>query len=162
MRRRSFLATIGLSATASTAGCIDSALDGGERGIQLARFSVGNLDSDPHRFDLRVERDGETVHRSTHRVRGTSEDIIHGAVADCDWGTTPGTYEVFVRVDGGEWTAKPLSEVRDGWRDSVECATAHAEYYENGNLWIRLRDDCERFVPSAATGVCSPDDQTAE
>lgn len=64
-------------------------------------------------------------------------------------------YEVYARVDGGEWTSKLVADVKEGWRDSVKCATAHVEYHENGHLWLRLQDNCERFVPSASTGVCS-------
>lgn len=156
MRRRALLTAVGLSATVSTAGCLNR----GDQQVQLARFSAENFDSEIHQFDLCVDRDGETVHRSTHEIRGKGENRIYGAVADCDWGMAPGTYEVFARVDGGEWTSKPLTDVKEGWFDSVTCATAHVEYHENGHLWLRLQDNCERFVPSASAGVCSIEHET--
>lgn len=115
MRRRALLTAVGLSITASTAGCLNIILNRGDQQIQLARFSAGNFDSDTHQFDLRVDRDGETVHRSTHEIRGKGADRIYGAIADCDWGTTRGMYEVYARVDGGEWTSKLLpTSKKDG------------------------------------------------
>lgn len=154
MRRREFLAVAGLSATVSTAGCLDSVL-GRER--RLARVALSNADDDSHRFDLRVARDGETVHESTHEVRGASDDRIFSAVPDCDWGTTPGDYEVFARVDGGEWLSKAVSAGSDEWRDSVSCVSAQVRYGDS--LWIDFRDDCdELFAVSPET--CLADDGT--
>ncbi|CDK39975.1 uncharacterized protein BN903_83 [Halorubrum sp. AJ67] len=66
----------------------------------------------------------------------------------------------FARRDDAEWTSKPLSDVRDGWHDTVECATALVQCYEDG-MWIRVRDDCERHAPSRLRGVCS-NESTAE
>ncbi len=158
MRRRPLLTAVGLSATAATAGCLNR----GNQQVQLARFSAENFDSEIHQFDLRVDRDGETVHWSTHEIRGKGENRIYGAVADCDWETAPGTYEVFARVDAGEWTSKLLTDVKEGWLDSVKCATAHVECHDNGHLWLRLQDNCERFVPSRSTNVCSIEHETDE
>ena len=160
MRRRDLLTVAGLSATTSTVGGLDAVLDRQE--IRLARFSVDNFDTTSHRFDLRVDRDGETVHRSSFRIQGKGENRVYGEVADCDWGTTPGEYEVFARADGADWTSKSLDDVTEGWRETADCATAHAIYFENGNFWLRLQDDCERFVPTPSTGVCTIDDQTDE
>lgn len=159
MRRRALLAAVGLSTAVSTGGCLDTVF--GNDGIHLARFSATNHTADPVEFDLRVDRDGETVHRSSHRVRGMGDGRIHGAVADCDWASTAGEYEVFARADGSDWTSKPLEDVGDGWRDSVDCATALAEFYED-DVWLRVRADCDRHLPSASTGVCSVDRETDE
>lgn len=155
MRRRAFLAGAGLSVTGSTAGCLGAVPGIGQRELQLAWFGVSNYDPDPHRFDLRVERDGEVVHRSTHDIDGRTEDLVHGESVDCTWDATPGVYEVSVRVDAGAWVSKPLSDVSDGWRDSVTCATAHGWYEDD--LWIDLRENCERYW-SAEHDVCRSQD----
>lgn len=159
MHRRSLLTAIGLSTAVSTAGCLDTVF--GNDPIHLARFAATNHTPDSVQFDLRVDRDGETVHDSSHQIRGKDDGRIYGKIADCDWGTTAGEYEVFARVDDAEWASKPLSDVRDGWRDTVECATALAEYHEGG-LWLRVRDDCDRQLPAASPGVCSVERTTDE
>lgn len=152
MRRRALLAAVGLSATVSTAGCLDSVLG---RELRLATVGVSNYDDDAHRFDLRVDRDGEVVHRSSHELRGRDDDRVYGAAPDCDWAGTPGTYEVSVRVDGGEWQSRSVAEVSDGWRDAVSCASTYVWY--DGAVWIDLRADCgELFAVSPET--CLPDD----
>ncbi|MFC5365792.1 hypothetical protein [Salinirubrum litoreum] len=154
MRRREFLAVAGLSATVSTAGCLDSVL-GRER--RLARVGLSNFADESHRFDLRVARDDETVHESTHEVRGASDDRIFGTAPDCDWGTTPGDYEVFARVDGGEWASRSASEIGERWDDSASCVSAHVQYGDS--LWIDIRGDCdELFTVSPET--CLVGDET--
>lgn len=156
MKRRALLSTVGLTA-AATAGCLDTVVD--DAPIRLARFATVNHTSDPVRIDLRVDRDGETVHESFHQLREKEDGQIHGAVVDCDWGTTPGEYVVFARVADTEWTSKPVSDVRDESDDSVECATAVA-HYEDG-VWLQVRDDCERYTRTASSRVCS-DEFTVE
>jgi hypothetical protein len=153
MRRRALLSTVGSAAVLSTAGCLDAIGARLDEPMQLGRFTASNSDSDPHTFDLRVNRDGETVHRSSHRIRGMDDGVIHGAATDCDWGTARGNYEVFARVDGGNWTRKPLTDVTDDWRNTVDCATAQA-WYEGGDLWLRLRDDCEKLSKGYFRGEC--------
>ncbi|WP_265110890.1 hypothetical protein [Halosolutus halophilus] len=144
MRRRALLGTLAGAMTASTAGCLDLVSELRTHPMQLARLSVSNWDSAPHRFDLRVDRDGETVHRSSHEIPGKEDARVHGEVADCDWGTTPGDYELFARVDGGDWEGKSLDEVDAGGRDTVECATAQVRYEES--VWIRLLDNCDSLA----------------
>lgn len=154
MHRRAFLAVAGLSGTVPTAGCLDTVPG---RESRLARVAVSNFADESHRFHLRVARDGETVHRSTHEVRGKGDGRIYSAIPDCDWGTTPGRYEVFARVDGGEWTSRSVSAVRDGWRDSVSCTSAQVRYGDT--LWIDLRDDCEELF-AVSPETCVVDDET--
>jgi hypothetical protein len=152
--RREVLAAVGLSATVSTAGCLDSVLG---RELRLAEFGVSNYGADAHRFDLRVRRDGEVVHRSSHEIRGRDEDRVYGAAPDCNWEGTPGAYEVSVRVDGGEWQSRSVAEARDGWRDAVSCASAHV-WYEDA-VRIDLRDDCADLF-SVPPETCLPGDKS--
>jgi len=84
---------------------------------------------------------------------------IHGVAPDCDWGTDRGQYEVFARVDGGEWTRKPLTDVTDDWRTTVDCATAQA-WYENGNVWLRPQDDREKLSVRYFRGACPIENST--
>jgi hypothetical protein len=100
--------------------------------MQLARFTAFNDDTEIHDFDLRVDRDGES--------------------ADCGWGTAEGRYEVFARVDGGEWTGTPLTDVTDDWRNTVDCATAEAWFGDA--LGIRLDDDCDELARGHWDGAC--------
>jgi len=153
MRRRALLSTLGLSAALSTAGCLEAVGDELDEPMRLGRFTASNRDSEPHTFDLRVDRDGATVHRSSHRIQGMDAGQIYGAAPDCDWGTDRGRYEVFARVDGGEWTRKPLTDVTDDWRNTVDCATAQA-WYENEDVWLRLQDDCEKLSKGYFRGEC--------
>lgn len=154
MRRRALLATLGSSMAVSTAGCLDTIADSFDEPIRLARLAALNFDSRAHQFDLRVDRDGETVHRSSHQIRGKDDEQLYGEEADCTWGSTPGTYEIAARVDGGEWTVRPLADVVDGWRDTVECATAEV-WYEAGDVWIRLQDNCGRLTERDLQDGCS-------
>ncbi|WP_254532041.1 hypothetical protein [Natrinema gelatinilyticum] len=144
MRRRALLETLAGVGTVSTAGCLNAVSELRAQPMQLARFTVDNWDSALHQFDLRVDRDGETVHRSSHEIPG-KDDRVHGKVVGCDWGTTPGEYDLFARVDDGDWVHKSLDEVVDGWRDTVECATANVQY-ESEYLWIRVLDACDRYA----------------
>jgi hypothetical protein len=160
MRRRAVLSAVGVSATASIAGCLDAVEAAIDEPMRLGRLVALNDDPDPHRFDLRVERGGETVHRSSHRIRGKSEGQIHGEPAECDWGTERGHYEVFARVDGGEWTGKPLAAVSDSWRNTIDCATAEVWYGEE--VWIRLQANCDEFAGKEFEGACPIDESTGE
>ena len=157
MERRAFLTAVGLSVTASVAGCLGQIPGVETERIQLARFSVSNMDTAPHQFDLRVERNGETVHESTHDVDGRTPDRITGASAGCTWGTTPGAYDVFVRVDNGEWVSESLSEVKENWWDDVSCASVRA-YYET-EVGFVLFDNCEDHSPTDPD-VCLPTDRS--
>lgn len=161
MRRRALLATLGSAMTVSTAGCLDTVADSLDDPIRLARLAVLNFDSRAHQFDLRVDRDGETVHRSSHQLRGKDDGRVYGEVADCTWGSTPGTYQIAARVDGGGWTRRPLADVDDGWRNTIECATAEV-WYETEDIWIRLQDDCGRLTELDLQEGCAVERETSE
>lgn len=152
MRRRALLSTFGTSAVLSTAGCLDAVGAAFDEPMHLARFTAFNDDVDRHTFDLRVDRNGEVVHQSSHRIQGKDDDRIYAESADCGWGTAKGNYEVFARVDDGEWTGKILTEVTDDWRNTVECATAEAWFGDQ--LAILLDDDCDKLAQGHWDGAC--------
>lgn len=158
MNRRSLLASLAVTATVLPAGCLSSVRQSLDPTVKLGWFGVHNVDTDSHRFDLKVVRDGTRVHYSSHDVQGRAErtgSLNHGAVADCDWGSTPGDYAVGVRVDGGEWT-ETSATVRE-----AECVAAVAEYRNNTEfsryadgyaLTISIEPNC---TPGAYRRTCS-------
>lgn len=134
-------------------GCLTDAFKQSDA-VRLGWFNVANHDTERHRFALRVERDGEQVHRSSHVVQGrTDPDVasehstIYGATAECTWGNAAGDYTVAVRVDGGEWVTKSLKQSHS----ETACTVARAEY-DNANLapaefafWFRNCADVWRY-----------------
>ena len=112
-----------------------------ETTTKLAWLAVSNYDeTSGHRFDVRVERDGEVVHESTHTVGKKPEDRIPGAVADCTWNDVAGRYVVFARMDDGDWTERSLTEEFDR---VPECVTAEVRYW-SGSLAVWVQDWCDQ------------------
>jgi hypothetical protein len=143
VKRRALLAAIGAVTTTATAGCLGSIADSLDRTVQLGWFGAHNFDTDPHEFDLRVERDGEVVHESGHEVAGFEDPVAHGAVADCTWGDEPGGYTVSARVDGGEWVSREISELDERYENDVDCAIAEAQY-RNESVAVYFQVGCDR------------------
>lgn len=143
MRRRALLAATGSAATVLTAGCLDGVRDRLDGSVRLGWFAAHNPDSAPHRFGLLVERDGDRVHRSDHRVPAREGDVVHSAVADCDWGPTPGSFTVAARVDGGAWVEESVNRVDPADGREVDCAVAEATY-RNGELRVFARAGCDQ------------------
>lgn len=143
MRRRALLASLGFAATASASGCLVSLEDRLDTTVQLGWFGVHNFTADPHVFDLRVTHGGVRVHESSHEVRGREERFVHGAVAECDWGSEPGDYRVVARVDGGDWESASLTAFDARWTDDVDCAIADVQYRDHG-LAVVLGRGCDR------------------
>lgn len=75
-------------------------------------------------------RDGTLVHDSSHEIQSRDRNFINEAVADCDWGSTPGDYTVRARVDGNDWIEESITEFLTS-RDT-DYAVEAAEYYESG------------------------------
>ncbi|MFC7131895.1 hypothetical protein ACFQJ3_01930 [Salinibaculum sp. GCM10025337] len=146
MRRRSVIAILGMLTAGTSSGCISSIRDAVNPTAQLGWFGVHNADTESsHRFVLEVERDGEVVHSSSHTVDAAREyegggQHNDGAVAECEWGSTPGDYTVRVRVDDGEWVEASVTEFATS-RD-VDCVVADAEY--RSTLTIYLKEGCDR------------------
>ncbi|GAB7093974.1 hypothetical protein JCM30237_11260 [Halolamina litorea] len=155
MKRRSLLGTLGVAGVAGLAGCQGLPRLGAS--TTLGRLTVSNWDErESHRFGLRVDRDGETVHESTHTVESKSDDVLPGAVADCTWDPQDGEYVVAARVDGGEWQRFDLLDRVDS---SPDCLTAAVDYRPDGpaeeSFSVRVRADCAEFEGSV--GSCGTD-----
>lgn len=143
MKRRALLATLGAAATTPTVGCLGAVADRLDPTVQLGWFAVHNRDTEPHSFDLEVERGGEVVHRSSHDVRGYEDPVVHGAVANCTWGDEAGEYTVRARADGGEWVESNTSELNGSGGRDVDCVIAEAEY-RRGETVVSFRVGCDR------------------
>lgn len=139
MKRRTVLASVGASAIATSAGCLDS-LTEEKPTVRLGWFAARNADTEPHTFDLRAYRDGERVHHSSDEVSGRDGNRVSGFVADCTWGGARGTYTVAARVDGEEWIERDLTE---NLGDEVACVAANARYDENDALGIWISAGCD-------------------
>lgn len=154
MRRRTLLASAFVPTTVGTAGCLSSIRGGLSTSVRLGWFGVHNVDPESaHTFELVVERNGETVHESTHEVAAADSSgngvRSDGAVADCDWGQTAGDYTVRVRMDGTVEAEESVTAFAD--ETGADCVIADAEYrnhdavsrYQDGKtLHIWLKDDC--------------------
>jgi hypothetical protein len=143
MRRRALLAATGSAATVLTAGCLDGVGDRPDGSVRLGWFAAHNPDTEPHRFELLVERDGDRVHRSDHRIPAREGNVVHSAVADCDWGPTPGSFTVIARVDGGTRVEESVNRVDTAGGREVDCAIAEAEY-RDGKLRVAARAGCDQ------------------
>ena len=143
MKRRALLAALGVATSTATGGCLGSVADRLDETVQLGWLAAHNLDAEPHGFDLAVERNGESVHRSSHEIDGKDDDFVHGVVADCTWGDAPGGYTVRARVDGGEWVTREISEVDGTYEGDVDCAIAEVEY-RNGATSVAFQGGCDR------------------
>lgn len=113
-------------------------LDGSSR---IGWLGVSNYDADPHRFEVRVKRDGSVVHESSHAIRGGEDDVAPGTVVDCTWGDTAGAYAIGARIDGNEWVERSVDEAIDG---AVDCVTVRVSYGDRSDeLDIFARENCD-------------------
>ena len=155
MHRRALLASLGATATLS-AGCLTTVTDRLDQSVQLGWFGAHNLDSEVRQFELRVEKGETQVHDSTHIIQPKEDNHVHGAVADCTWGSASGDYTVFARVDDNDWVEESLTEFAASWNSDVDCVIADAMYHPEGGLRISLGNGCDRHYDR----MCSFTDQS--
>lgn len=148
MYRRALLTSIGATASLS-AGCLSSLEDRLNPSVRLGWLAAHNFDTEPHLFELKVERDGTKVHDSSHEIEPREGDSVDGAVAECDWGSTPGDYTVFARIDGGEWVAESVTEFAMSIDGDADCVIADADN-RDGHLGWYLGNRCD----GNHTGIC--------
>lgn len=141
MRRRALLASLGATTATLSTGCLTAVEERLTPSAQLGWFGAHNFDTEPHLFDLQVNRDGTRVHRSSHEIRARDGNYVHHAVADCEWGSTTGEYTVRARVDGNDWVEASLTEFVSS--NDADCVVANAEYHDDG-LWFSLLDECNQ------------------
>ena len=155
MRRRTLLASAVIPTTVGATGCLSSRRDETSASVRLGWFGIHNVDPESaHTFELAVERDGETVHQSTHEIPAADDSgsgvRSDGAVADCDWGRTAGDYTVRVRMDETAEAEESVTAFAN--ETDADCVVADAEYRNHDavsryidakTLSIRQRDDCD-------------------
>lgn len=145
MRRRTLLQSAVPTLALPLTGC-SSESDESDESRRLGWLAILNFDTEPHIFDLRVERGGTTVHESSHTVEGKADNSVSGAVADCTWGETKGDYTVAVRLDGDEWSEQSLADDVERAEMDPDCAIAEVRYarYESEKFNFLLRADCSQ------------------
>lgn len=147
MNRRKVLATTGSVLGSLSTGCLGSLTDGDE--IQLSSVSVLNSASEPHTVSLRVHRDDELVHESTHELEGSNHAMVSGASVECQWEEVPGEFTVSARVDSDDWTERDMADGTD-----ADCVEAHVTADQDGVAIGRV----ERCV-SPESGECVSEDE---
>lgn len=152
MNRRALIVSLATGGTVSTAGCLDSLTATRNETFQLGYVAVHNSTENAHRIVIRVMRDGANVHRTTHDVAGQDGVVVESAVPECDWGSTPGRYEVAVRIDDGDWVTESF---RGYDADDGDCSVATVEgtLWEGERLDLGYRRACDYENPP--DGLCS-------
>jgi hypothetical protein len=161
MKRRTYLSSLGVAGTIGLAGCVVGYAPSGQEKTRLARLGVVNEDEErSHRFRLRVERDGEVVHESSHTLEKVPESPYEGsgAVVDCTWDGSAGRYVVFAQIDESEWVEKNLTEDYEQYETIPDCVVAVAIA---GRLnpaiavydWCGEYDEDELCVPDNTPGA---------
>ena len=147
MRRRTFLASAGTVSSALLSGCQSPLAD---RSVRLGYLDVVNSDSEPHRFHVRVHRDDDRVHDSTHEIDGVDGNVHHGEAVECSWGDTAGEYVVSARVDGEEWHEQSLVPAESMVSSGTDCVVVGVWYRTDG-LGFQVAAGCDRDYD----GLCS-------
>lgn len=142
MNRRALLSSLGATLTL-TAGCTSPLTSDTGPAVQLGWFGVGNFDTEAHNFDVQVKRNDTLVHSSSHKVQARTENTIHGAVAECTWGNTPGRYTVRARVDENKWKERSLTKFASAANSEVDCVIVEARY-RGDQLQLILEAGCDR------------------
>jgi hypothetical protein len=156
VNRRALLGTVVTVGTSAASGCVNRLLPP-DTSTKLGLLAIENYDTENgHEFDLRVERDGDIVHRSSHSVKKTVLPHISGFVLECPWEFVDGEYTVSARIDNGEWLNQPLAAPFDTVPDCVisviRYGSLRSESIENPPLAIEVEDDCH--VIAANDGGC--------
>lgn len=154
MNRRSVLAAAGALGAASLSGCLGFLRDDPAPSTTVGWLAVSNHDPDSsHEVDVRLERDGEVVHTSSHTIPEKQGRSVAGAVPDCTWETEPGEYVVFARPDDGEWVERNVTDTPEG--EARDCVTVQIDYGSSAGeqswvdaddpLYIAVTDRCDEI-----------------
>lgn len=154
MNRRSVLAGVTGLGVASLSGCLQLGDSEPSPATTIGWMSVSNHDPDSSQeIDLRIERDGNVVHRSSHTIPAKDGRSVAGAVPDCTWEPKPGEYVVSARPDGGEWTKRNVTQTDAG--TARDCVTVLVDYGSSAGeqswvdpddpLSIAVVDWCDRI-----------------
>lgn len=141
MQRRQVLAALGLTAVSGGAGCTAPLRAVTTSPPRLGWMAVANYSPKPHRFRIEIERDGERVHESTHRLEGKPEGRIPGEVLDCTWGEAPGPYTFRGRVDESDWIERTVADALASYEGTPDCVIARAVY--RSELGFEVSPGCD-------------------
>lgn len=154
MDRRSVLGAVGTLGVTSLSGCLGFFQKDSPPATTVGRISIINHDPDSsHEIALRLERDDEVVHTSSHTVPKKDGRSVGGTVPDCTWETKPGEYVVSANADGGEWVHRNVTTISGG--KSPDCVTVSVDYGKSAGkesyvdpddpLYIIATDWCDRI-----------------
>lgn len=154
MDRRSVLGAIGTLGVTSLSGCLGFFENDSPPTTTVGWISLSNHDPDSsHEITLRLERDGEVVHTSSHTIPEKEGRSVAGAVPDCTWETKPGEYVVSTRADGGEWVQRNVTTTPE--EKSRDCVTVEIDYGSSAGeqsyidsddpLYIIVTDWCDKI-----------------
>lgn len=96
-RRREFLATLGATTTALTAGCLGES-SSSNRPVRVMQMLLINFARSPADIDIELIRDGDTVFEETFELSATDEDESSRQISP-EPGTELGRYECLVEVN---------------------------------------------------------------
>lgn len=124
MNRRDILCSLSIPVATSVGGCLDiGPVFGG--GVTLGAVLLENHDPHhEHRFDVRIKRDGETVHSGSYVVRSRPEEYIRTRFVDCSWEDGQGNFSIAARIDGSKWEKY---DIQQGIEDDVSCAVGSVQ-----------------------------------
>jgi hypothetical protein len=154
--RRGMLAAVGVAGASGLAGCAGigasgAATDAGDGTTLLAYVRVVNNDEVEHTVHLLVERSGEPVHWSSHKLKnraadGKSRERIAGS-----WTETPSTYTIYARLDDAtEWQKFDIGE------EGVTCYGVEARVDSDAglSLWFKQTpNECDDLEDSTKTAT---------
>ncbi len=151
MRRRALLATFGSGASVLGGGCLGFLRDPDEPTATLGAASITNFDTEPHRFQLRIERDGERVHHSAHELDETAGDEgehygrVDTEIVDCTWDEVAGPYVIAARLADGAWVEQSVNAKLDA---DAECVIAEVRYddLKADEFEFVIHSDCARLI----------------
>lgn len=144
MKRRPFLASIGVTTAGLGSGCLERLRGRSSPPPRLGWVSVSNYSADPQQFQVEIHRDGELVHESTHEVAGKPPERIPGDVLECTWGEERGPYTLRGRVAGTGWVERSVEDALSSDGGTPDCVVAEGVYGRGNseNFAFEVVPDC--------------------
>ena len=96
MRNRALVSVVLVSLLCLT-GCSNPLSEDAQS--KLVEVKVENSDDSPHTIHTIVERDGNIISWSSHRLNATEEGRYVSKEVNRSWGNTTGRYTVYMRLD---------------------------------------------------------------
>ncbi|MFB6078178.1 MAG: hypothetical protein ABEJ80_04280 [Halarchaeum sp.] len=147
MNRRSFLGATGLFGLSAGSGCfepfpyLDSTL-------RVPWIGIDNETKERQTVDIRVKRDRQVVHESTHVVEAETRTNV-----ECAWGGDEGVYALSGRGPGGEWE---WLDVASRFEELPDCAVVTLECYRSRDGFIGFSLFARAFCDSYESECTAP------